>query len=56
MSKKVVIISSTPVRGGKGNSEILCEEFARGAREMGHDYRSGLAAESLRDGQDRLIN
>jgi len=37
MSKKVVIISSTPVRGGKGNSEILCEEFARGAREMGHE-------------------
>ncbi len=29
MSKKVVIILSTPVRGGKGNSEILCEEFPR---------------------------
>ena len=37
MSKKVVIFSSTPIAGGKGNSEILCEEFARGAREMGHE-------------------
>lgn len=35
MSKKVLIISSTPRAGG--NSEILCREFARGAREAGHE-------------------
>lgn len=28
MTKKIVIISSTPRRGG--NSEMLCEEFQRG--------------------------
>ena len=36
MLKKVVIFSSTPIRGGKGNSEILCREFARGAEDAGH--------------------
>lgn len=35
MSKKVVIISATPRRGG--NSEILCAEFLRGATEAGQD-------------------
>ncbi len=35
MGKKVLIISSTPRAGG--NSEILCEEFARGAAESGND-------------------
>ena len=34
MSKKVYIISSTPRTGG--NSEILAQEFARGALEAGH--------------------
>lgn len=33
--KNVVIVSSTPRVGG--NSEILSEEFARGARESGHN-------------------
>lgn len=37
MAKKVLIISSSPVPGGKANSDILCEEFARGARECGND-------------------
>ena len=37
MGKKVLIISSSPISGGKANSEMLCQEFARGAREMGHD-------------------
>lgn len=32
--KKIVILSSTPVRGG--NSELLCEAFAEGARKKGH--------------------
>jgi multimeric flavodoxin WrbA len=34
MSKKVLILSSTPRRGG--NSELLCDQFAMGAVEAGH--------------------
>ena len=34
MSKKVLIISSSPRKGG--NSEILCSEFKRGAEESGN--------------------
>lgn len=34
MSKKIFIVNSTPRKGG--NSEILAEEFARGAKEAGH--------------------
>ena len=34
MNKKVYIVSSTPRRGG--NSQILADEFARGAKEAGH--------------------
>lgn len=37
MGKKVLIISSSPVPGGKANSEMLCREFMRGAQECGHD-------------------
>lgn len=37
MPKKVLILSSTPRAGG--NSELLCEEFARGAREAGHEVK-----------------
>lgn len=35
MHKKVLIISTSPRKGG--NSDALAEEFARGAREAGHD-------------------
>jgi multimeric flavodoxin WrbA len=34
MSKKVLIISTSPCKGG--NSEILAKEFAKGAQEAGH--------------------
>ena len=34
MNKKVIIVSSTPRKNG--NSEILAQEFERGAREAGH--------------------
>ena len=34
MSKNVLIVSSTPRKGG--NSSILCDRFAEGAREAGH--------------------
>lgn len=35
MSKNVLIISTSPRKGG--NSDTLAEEFARGAREAGHE-------------------
>lgn len=35
MKKKVVILSSSPRRGG--NSDTLCDEFLRGALEVGHE-------------------
>lgn len=35
MSKKVLILSGSPRKGG--NSDILCDEFARGAQEVGNN-------------------
>ena len=35
MSKKVLILSGSPRKGG--NSDILCDEFARGAQEAGNE-------------------
>ena len=35
MAKRVLILSSSPRRGG--NSDRLCDEFLRGAAEAGHD-------------------
>ena len=35
MSKKVVIISSSPRKGQ--NSDTLCDEFLRGAKDAGND-------------------
>lgn len=34
MDKKVLIISASPRKGG--NSDILCDQFMRGAQEAGH--------------------
>ena len=34
MTKKVLILSSSPRRGG--NSDTLCDEFMRGAQEAGN--------------------
>ena len=34
MNKNILIISSTPRKGG--NSDILCDEFAAGAKEAGN--------------------
>jgi len=33
--KKVLILSGSPRKGG--NSDLLCDEFMRGAKEAGHD-------------------
>lgn len=35
MSKKVLILSGSPRKGG--NSDVLCDEFAKGAKEVGHE-------------------
>lgn len=37
MNKKVLIISSTPRKGG--NSDKLCDAFAEGAKEAGRKLR-----------------
>ncbi len=35
MSKKVLVISASPRKGG--NSDLLCDQFIKGAKEAGHD-------------------
>ena len=35
MSKNVLVLSSSPRRGG--NSDLLCEQFVAGAKDAGHD-------------------
>lgn len=34
MNKKILILSSSPRKGG--NSDVLCDKFAEGAKEAGH--------------------
>ena len=41
--KKVLILSGSPRKGG--NSDILCDEFAKGARDKGHDVEKIRVAE-----------
>ena len=43
MSKKVLILSGSPRRGG--NSDILCDEFLRGAQDAGHKAEKIRVAE-----------
>lgn len=38
MTKKVLVLSATPRKGG--NSDLLCDQFMRGAKETGN--RDGL--------------
>ena len=42
MSKKVLILSSSPRKCG--NSDILCEVFAEGAKEAGNEVKKVLTA------------
>ena len=42
MSKKVLILSSSPRKGG--NSDILCDTFAEGAKEAGNEVEKVLTA------------
>lgn len=43
MSKKVLILSGSPRKNG--NSDILCDEFAKGAVEAGHEVEKIRVAE-----------
>lgn len=43
MSKKVLILSGSPRKGG--NSDILCDEFTRGAKESGNSVEKINVAE-----------
>ena len=43
MSKKVLILSGSPRKGG--NSDLLCDEFLRGAKEAGNDVEKIRVAE-----------
>lgn len=43
MAKKILLISSSPRKGG--NTDRLCDEFARGAREAGHEVEKLRLAE-----------
>ncbi|MGM9661857.1 MAG: flavodoxin family protein [Oscillospiraceae bacterium] len=43
MRKKVLILSGSPRKGG--NSDLLCDEFMRGAREAGHQVEKIRVAE-----------
>ena len=42
MSKKVLILSSSPRKGG--NSDLLYDEFMKGAKESGHDVEKIFVA------------
>ena len=43
MSKKVLILSGSPRKGG--NSDTLCDEFLRGAQDAGHKAEKIRVAE-----------
>lgn len=47
MSKKVLIISASPRKGG--NSDLLCDQFLKGAKEAGHNVEKVFL-------RDRKIN
>jgi len=42
MSKNVLILSGSPRKDG--NSDILCDEFMRGAQEAGHTAEQGAVS------------
>lgn len=50
MCKKVLILSGSPRRGG--NSEILCDEFLRGAQEAGTVKETTAMKEAYKMGRN----
>ena len=53
MSKKVLILSGSPRKGG--NSDILCDEFLRGAQDAGHKAEKIRVAEKNGSSLFRLL-
>ena len=47
--KNVLIISASPRK--RGNSQLLCEQFAEGARAMGHEVNIGPSCRK----KDRIL-
>ena len=45
MAKRILILSSSPRKGG--NSDTLCDEFLRGAKEAGNDVEIVRIPDSL---------
>ena len=41
--KNILVISASPRKGG--NSDLLCDQFAKGAREAGHEVEKVRLAE-----------
>ena len=41
MNKKVLIVSSSPRK--HGNSDLLCDEFARGAKDAGNEVERSFS-------------
>ena len=53
MSKRVLILSGSPRKGG--NSDILCDEFLRGAQDAGHTAEKIRVAEKKSGSLFRLL-
>lgn len=57
MGKKIIVISSSPRKGG--NSDLLCDEFMKGAKEAGNEaekiFIKDMNAGSLPDGQTNSV-
>ena len=47
MAKKVLIISSSPRKGG--NSDLLCDEFMKGAIEAGNEVEKIFLKDSRKE-------
>ena len=49
--KKVLIISASPRKGG--NSDTLCDQFAKGATEAGHDVEKIRLTEKQKEAMEQ---
>ncbi len=54
MNKKVLIVSSSPRK--HGNSDLLCDEFARGAKDAGNEVEKVFLADKKHKLLPRLRN
>ena len=52
MSKSVLIISASPRKGG--NSDTLCDQFAKGAKEAGNDLKEEPREDAVWEYSERM--